>query len=434
MQNYKDNHTVFNHLEESFGSVDAKNNFTFKSPFALSPIEKTILQAIRKKTTLSKKEISEITGFSRTTVSNSVNSLIEKETILQAGLSTSSGGRPSTIYKLNDKKGLLLGVDIGATSLDLLGTTLSGKRLFRHSEHAVIGDGPDLILRRICDLLHDLLEIKNITDNILGIGIGVPGPVDFNSGMVVSPPIMPGWDQYPIIEFMSQEFPDTLVVVDNDVNIMAIGEHAIGKAVGIDNFIYVKIGTGIGAGIILNNQIFRGSEGCAGDIGHICVDKNGPICSCGNIGCLESLAGGNAISRIAEKATFEGKSSELLSEKLNKSTGTLSAKDVGQAAQEGDQFSIELIRECGFLIGDVLSSLVNFMNPQMIVLGGGVSNFGGFFLSTIRQTILNRSLPLATKNLEVVFSAIPNDVGVVGAINLVMDIVLTAAMDGHIKK
>jgi predicted NBD/HSP70 family sugar kinase len=239
-------------------------------------------------------------------------------------------------------------------------------------------------------------------------------------GTLVSPPIMPGWDRYPIIETIQQWFPSSNVVVDNDVNVMALGEINQVSGKGIDNLIFVKIGTGIGAGIICEGKIYRGSSGCAGDIGHICVDNSGPLCHCGNKGCLEAIAAGPAIAERSLLAAQAGKSSILMNY-YEMNDHVLRAEDVGNASREGDTLAIEVIRESGQFVGDVLAGLVNFFNPGMIVIGGGVSNLGNLLLSSIRQTVLYRSLPLATRDLLIVFSESGQDAGVVGAINLAMD-------------
>ena len=184
--------------------------------------------------------------------------------------------------------------------------------------------------------------------------------------------------------------------------------------------IFVKIGTGIGAGIICEGKIYRGANGCAGDIGHIGVNKSGSLCPCGNQGCLETVAAGPAIAERASLAAQAGKSPILL-KYYERNGNILGAEDVGKAAREGDALSIEVIRESGEYVGVVLASLVNFYNPEMIVIGGGVSNFGNILLSSVRQTVLHRSLPLATRDLEIVFSEIGPDAGVIGAVNLAMD-------------
>jgi predicted NBD/HSP70 family sugar kinase len=169
------------------------------------------------------------------------------------------------------------------------------------------------VLGRACSVLENLLKENSLSgEQMDGIGIGVPGPVDFAAGTVVSPPIMPGWDCYPIIQTVQEWFPTANVVVDNDVNVMALGEINQGSGKGVQNLIFVKIGTGIGAGIICKGKIYRGSNGCAGDIGHIGVDKSGPLCHCGNRGCLEALASGPAIAERSLAAAQAGHSPILL--------------------------------------------------------------------------------------------------------------------------
>jgi len=270
----------------------------------------------------------------------------------------------------------------------------------------------------VCTLLEKLLLKQNLSiGKVKGIGIGVPGPVDFSVGALVSPPIMPGWDGYPIIQTVQQWFPSANVVVDNDVNVMALGEINQGAGQGVDNLIFIKIGTGIGAGIVCEGKIYRGFRGCAGDIGHIGVDKFGPLCHCGNKGCLETVAAGPAIAERALVAAQAGKSSILIKH-YERNGMVLRAEDVGNAAREGDATAIEVIRESGQYIGDVLASLVNFYDPEMIVIGGGVSNLGNLLLSSIRQAVLQRSTPLATRDLQIVFSEIGADAGVHGAVSL----------------
>jgi glucokinase-like ROK family protein len=316
-------------------------------------------------------------------------------------------------------------VDIGATSIDLAIADFSGNIIVRSSETALVREGPIKILGRVCSLLEKMMQENGLnSERILGIGIGIPGPVDFSLGTVVSPPIMPGWDGYPIIQTVQQWFPAANVVIDNDVNVMALGEIHEGAGQGISNLIFVKIGTGIGAGIVCEGKIYRGASGCAGDIGHISVSKSGPACHCGNNGCLEAVAAGPAIAKRSLLAAQAGRSPFLLKQyEINGEK--ITAEDVGIAAREGDALSIEVIRESGQMIGDVLASLVNFYNPEMIIIGGGVSNLGNLLLSSIRQAVLNRSLPLATRNLHVVFSGTGSDAGVIGAVNLAMDYIFT---------
>ena len=391
----------------------------------ITPAEKELIDLIRKFGGFSKSDLVSYTDHSRTKITSSVNSLINKKIIIENQGSEYSGGRRSKTFGLNSSLGCVAGVDIGATGIDLAVADLSQRILARASEDVPVREGPVKILGKVCELLENLLhETAYDPGKILGIGIGIPGPVDFINGTVVSPPIMPGWDRYPIIQTVQKHFPAANVVIDNDVNVMALGEINQGVGKGVNNLIFVKIGIGIGAGIICQTRIYRGANGCAGDIGHISIDNNGPLCHCGNNGCLEALAGGPAIAERSLTAAKSGKSA-ILQKYFEKNGGKLTAEDVGNAAREGDPASIEIVRESGQMVGDVLASLVNFYNPDMIVIGGGVSNLGNLLLSSIRQAVLSRSLPLATRNLDIVFSGIGEDAGVIGAAQLAMDYVFT---------
>jgi glucokinase-like ROK family protein len=387
--------------------------------------EKRLVDLVRQYGECTKGDLAAYTDYSRTKVTSCIDSLLEKKILVANKDTEYSGGRRSKTFRLNDKLGLVAGIDIGATSIDLAIAHFSGTVIARHAEAASVKDGPIKILGRACALLESMLTENGLSpEKIYGIGIGVPGPVDFSVGTLVSPPIMPGWDCYPVIQTVQQWFPSANVVVDNDVNVMALGEMSQGAARAVDNLIFVKIGTGIGAGIICDGKIYRGSNGCAGDIGHICVNKSGPLCHCGNKGCLETIAGGPAIAERSLLAAQAGQSPILL-EHYERNGGVLRAEDVGEAAREGDALAIEVIRESGQLVGDVLATLVNFYNPDMIVIGGGVSNLGNLLLSSIRQAVFSRSLPLATRNLQIVFSEIGADAGIFGAVNLALNYVFT---------
>ena len=209
-------------------------------------------------------------------------------------------------------------------------------------------------------------------------------------------------------------------MVDNDVNIMAIGERHGGVAHSVDDFLFIKIGTGIGCGIYLHGEVYRGTDGCAGDIGHIQVDPNGPMCSCGNVGCLEAVFSGAALAREATVAA-RTEVSPALAERFA-ARGVVTALDVAQGAIEGDVSCIQLIRDGGRRVGSVLAGLVSFTNPSMIVIGGGLAQLGHILLAEIRSVVYRRSLPLATGNLPVVLSELGPRAGVAGAAVLASDL------------
>ena len=206
-------------------------------------------------------------------------------------------------------------------------------------------------------------------------------------------------------------------MLDNDVNLLAVGEQHAGVAKGAQDFLFVKIGTGIGCGIVIDGELYRGVNGCAGDIGHIRVEDFGPTCACGNTGCLEAFSGGAALARDAATAARSGRSpalAALLGEK-----GELTAADVGIAVSQGDAQAVQLIRESGRHIGQVLAGLVSFFNPGLIVIGGRVTGLGHALLAEIRGVTYRRSLPLATGNLPIVLSELGDEGGVIGAARMI---------------
>jgi glucokinase-like ROK family protein len=383
--------------------------------------EAQVLDALRRRAAISRTDISRVTNWSRPKVTTVVNRLIERGVLMEIGEGDSQGGRRPQLLRLNDRLGYVIGIDIGATSMDLALADLNARVLLRDRGPADVREEPAMLLGEVKRRLSDMLRKEGVRpEQILGIGVGVPGPVDFARGTLVAPPLMPAWGNYPIRGFFQGLFPNAFVSVDNDVNMMALGELRAGAGHGIDNFLFVKIGTGIGAGIICHGLVHRGSAGSAGDIGHISVDRNGPTCHCGNIGCLEIMAAGPAIAGRAAEAARKG-SSAILARKLKANGGQLRSEDVGLAAREGDRTAIEIIQSSGQMIGDVLAGLVNFFNPSLILIGGGVANIGNQLLASIRQEVLRRSTALATRELTISYSPMGAEAGVTGAIHLALD-------------
>jgi glucokinase-like ROK family protein len=374
---------------------------------------------------VSRGQLTEALDSSRAKISTEVGRLMETGLLAEEGFAESEGGRRSSLLHIPRSAGLIAAIDLGATSIDVALTTLGSEILAHRSEPADIKDGPKPILRRVKMLLSELLEEQAAEPkDVLAIGIGVPGPVEQAAGVLRSPPIMPGWDRFPLRSAFAGEYAAP-VFVDNDVNIMALGEHWGGVGRGVDNLLFVKAGTGIGGGIVADGRIYRGAQGSAGDIGHISIDPSGPVCTCGNLGCLEAMAAAPAIVLEAERRAREKLSPALAA--VLEERGELTAKDVGEVAGIGDYEALSIIRRSGRLIGRVLATLVSVLNPSLIVIGGGVSQIGHSFLAEIRSTIYQRSLPLATRNLPIVLSELENDAGVVGASVLAAEGVLAYA-------
>jgi glucokinase-like ROK family protein len=379
----------------------------------------TVLDYVRSHGQATRAALVHTTGLSRAVVTQRVADLIAYGVLADGDLGPSTGGRAPRLVRFRADAGHLLVADLGATSVDVAIADLAGTILAHLEEPCDIAAGPETVLTRVEELFAKALaDVGQPPGSLWGIGIGVPGPVEFDSGLPVAPPIMPGWDRYPVRErFAKYEVPTW---VDNDVNVMALGECRAGIARGHDNVVFVKIGTGIGAGIIVNGRLHRGAQGCAGDVGHMQVtDDPAVMCRCGNVGCLEAIAGGGALGRDAESAARDGQSrflGTLLEEK-----DALEARDVASGAAHGDPTCVELVTNAGRLVGHMLASVVNFFNPSLIVLGGGVAGAGDLLLATIRETVYRRSLPLATRELVVKRSALGNRAGVVGAAAIVTD-------------
>jgi glucokinase-like ROK family protein len=386
------------------------------------PLHLRLLRLLRDHGTISRAELADRLEIPRPRLLGELDRLVALGYVAEAGMAASRGGRRSTLVELNP--GLrFAAVDLGASSVDVEVTNGRLEPIAAYTENSDIRSGPKAILQRVNELLAKA-KVDGAYEKLDAVGIGVPGPVSFRDGVPVSPPIMPGWDRFPVRELLTREH-GCPAVVDNDVNIMAIGERHGGVAHSVDDFLFVKIGTGIGCGIYLSGDVYRGTDGCAGDIGHIQVDSHGPMCTCGNVGCLEALFSGAALAKDATLAARNG-ASPALAERLA-ANGSVTARDVAEAASEGDVTCIRLIRDGGRRVGGVLAGLVSFANPSMIVIGGGLAHLGHILLAEIRSVVYRRSLPLATGNLPVVLSELGPRAGVTGAGVLASDVAFEQA-------
>lgn len=374
-----------------------------------------VLRLLRDEGSTSRAQLGELAGMTRSKLEAEVARLIQVGLIQEGGKAASRGGRRSTMVELSPFLHFG-GVDLGASSMRVAVMNAELQVKAHVAESVDLRRGPELVLGRATELIEKLA--RDLGVQLAGIGVGVPGPVRFREGMPVSPPIMPGWNEYPVRDIIARRF-GCPVLVDNDVNVMAVGEHWGGVAKSVENYLFVKIGTGIGCGILIRGEVYRGIDGCAGDIGHINVDPDGPVCACGNSGCLEAMFGGAALVRDALAAARAGRS-EALAERLARKS-EITAEDVGQCAAEGDAVAVGLIRDGGQRVGLVLAGLVSFFNPSMIVIGGGLAGLGHVLLAEIRGVVYRRSLPLATGNLPIVLSELGSSAGVVGAAVMISD-------------
>jgi len=362
-------------------------------------------------------------GFSKSKANSLIAGLVEQGLLAEAGLQRSSGGRRPENLQLHGGLGALVGVDIGATSLEVAVLAPDLAVLAHHAEPADVREGPGVVLARVRVLVRELLARAGFdAGQVIGIGIGVPGPVNFEIGQLVNPPLMPAWDSFSIRDYLREDYAAP-VFVDNDVNLMALGELWRLKR-SLSNFLVIKVGTGIGCGIVCHGEVYRGAAGSAGDVGHICVDQEGPRCHCGNLGCVEAMAAGPAITRMAVQAAEAGESAALA--ECLRTQGRIEAVDVGQASRAGDAAANAIVQRAGSLIGQMLASIVNFFNPSHVFIGGGITRIGPLFLAAVRQSVYQRSLALSTRHLEIQYTPLGAQAGLIGAGVLAMQETLKA--------
>lgn len=371
-----------------------------------------ILDLLRSGKVLTKTEIAAHTGFSRSTVNQRIDGLLEAGLVIPSG-AESTKGRPAGSFAFNRTGGHFLVADIGATAMRIGLCDLTGAILNEIELRIDVTDGPAVVLGLVRNEFSSVLAQDGAgPETVHGVGISVPGPVDTETGQVVHPPIMTGWDRFDIPGWFGSEY-DCPVLVDKDANAMAFGEQQTTYPK-VQHLLMVKIGTGIGSGLISDGRLHRGADGAAGDIGHNYVPKpagvvNEPECRCGNAGCLEAYAGGWALLR------------DLQAQGLDVST----VDDAVRLLRSGETTAVRLARTAGRLLGEAIAVTVNLFNPQVVVIGGQLAAAEDYYFAGIREAVYRRSLPLATRRIEIVGATRGNQAGVIGMALLVAQTVFT---------
>ncbi|MFJ6984344.1 MULTISPECIES: ROK family protein [unclassified Streptomyces] len=350
--------------------------------------------------------LQQATGLSRATVGQRLDRLFRAGWLREGAggpVDSPLGGRPSITLEFDDAHAVVLAADLDTRHARAAVLTLTGEILAEHSGPAVLEDGPDAVLGELGAWFADLLEkAGHRADEVCGIGLAVPGPVDSETGRVVQPPIMPGWDGYDIRGRLARAFTERTgvpgavpVLVDNDANLMAYGEQRTAHP-DCTAFVLVKVSTGIGAGVVVDGAIFRGVDGGAGDIGHIRIGSDA-LCRCGSYGCLAAVASGGAVARrLAESGV-----------------PAASGSDVRDLLAAGHPGAAALAREAGRQVGDVLATVVTLLNPGVLMIAGDLA--GTPFVTGVRELLYQRALPRSTARLEVVTSHLGERAGLIGA-------------------
>jgi glucokinase-like ROK family protein len=381
----------------------------------------TVLDLVRFRGVTTRPELSRRSGLGRTVVADRVAQLLASGLLSEGPHAPSTGGRPARALKFRAEAGNILVTEVGATSLKAGIADLAGTVLTCCEEPCDITAGPDPVLRRAEELIDDMLAKRSPQDApIWGVGIGLAGPVEYSVGRPVAQPGRPGWVGYPVRDRLARRY-DVPVWVDNDTNLMALGELRLGVARGERDVVFIKIGTGIGIGLISGGHLHRGAHGVAGEAHVTVVDDDSVICRCGNAGCVDALAAGAALGRLATNAARDGRSLFLARLLAESDSDVLEASDLGNAALYGDTFAAEVFGQTGQHIGSMLATLVNFFNPSLVVIGGDVASVGDLLLASIRETVYRRALPLATRDLRIVPSTLAGMSGLHGAAFVVID-------------
>jgi glucokinase-like ROK family protein len=386
-----------------------------------------VLNYIREHGPLARVMLAQRLGLSRTTVSSIVDALLREGLVREGHLldATPRGGRRAILVHFNTDAGRILGLDVGRTHLKMILTNLAPEIVAERALPFDTERGPEECLRLLVSEVRRFLSEQGVGwEMLLGIGLGIPGPLSPDLRRLSSPPHMPGWDNLDLWQRLQAEFPCPLYI-DNDANMGALGESRCGAGRGVGQMAYIKVGTGIGGGLIIDGRIYRGHTGSAGELGHLSIDENGPPCVCGNRGCLETLAGARAIVADACRG-------ESLQRKLTAQTGPLPAPalaarssvdiaDVIEAARQGDAASQAALERAGERLGLALAGLVNLLNPAVIVLDGGVARAGELLLAPLRRVAASVSLPAAWKGTQIVPSALEGNAIALGAVLTVLD-------------
>ncbi|WP_374311303.1 ROK family protein [Microbacterium sp.] len=367
-----------------------------------------VLELIRDRGPLTRGDVLDMTGLSRMTVSTRIDALLDAGLIVEKGIERVTGGRPSKRLEFNTSHAAVVAASVDTTHTTVALTDLAGRVLAEERVDVAVADGPDHTLNALAERAKALLTSTPGVERVAAIGISVPGPVDPDTGRPSQPPIMPGWDAYPIAEHLGDAL-GVPVLVANDADAAALGEQRVAHP-GSRSLCFIKVSSGIGTGIVIGGQVYRGTDGGAGDIGHVKIaGYDDLVCQCGAHGCLAAVASGRA---VATALTALGKPA---------ASGT----DVGAYLAAGDTDAARLTQEAGRVIGEVVATMVSLLNPAEVVLGGRMASAP--LLTGVRETLYPRSLPRATRHLTVSLSTLGAQAATVGLAALVVDREYSAA-------
>jgi len=390
--------------------------------------EIAILNTIREYGPISRVKIAKSLKLSSATITKYINGLIQAGIVKEDGWEPSKGGRMPVLLRIAPEAMYAIGVDLGGANLRVVVVNLENNIVAKITKKTNADEGRDKVFRRVIDTIHEAIEHSKIEkEKIKGIGIGISGLIDHQRGVSLYCPNIEGWENVPVKRLVEEEFAVDTSVEDSS-RAMALAEHWSGVARGIDNFIFVNVGVGIGCAIFIHGKLYRGIGGIAGEFGHITIDEAGPRCNCGNYGCLETLASGPAISRRARQAIEEGVVS-LIEKLAEGKLEDITPEIVVEATKRGDKLAFNIMEKTGEYLGIGIADMINIFNPELIVIGAGVSQAGDILLKPLKRTVKARALELSSSMTNIKVSQLGNNGGALGAAIMVLKDIFEPSLD-----
>jgi len=382
-----------------------------------------IMNHLRTNAPISRAALAEATGLNKTTVSSLVNELIERQFVEEIGLTSQNAGRPAVLLKLNPAVGFIVSCEIGVDFIIVICTDFSPKIIWRHQEHIDPAVGQRAILDRSLSIMHQAIEAGYpACGTLLGVAVGVHGLVDQATGTLLFAPNL-GWKDLPIRAILMESFTAP-IFVDNEANIAALGEHYFGAAQGYDEVLYISAtGIGLGGGIVHGGRVFSGVTGVGAEFGHMTMDPEGEICKCGNQGCWETQVSQQALFSHIWKRVDQGEASSL-SQMTGYKRDSLTVPLIVEAARAGDLVAQDALKIIGRHLGIGIASLVNVLNPELVVLGGLLSLAGEFLMPVIENELDQRALRWNREAMKLVLAKHGSDACVMGGVAVVYQAIL----------
>ena len=387
--------------------------------FAMAQMNRSmVFDLIRRKGPISRAEIARTIGLSIPTVMKITEEFSHKQFVQDVGKGESSGGKRPELLELVPDSKYIIGVGVGRSKTNVLMMNLAGEVFIREIMETGGTAVPEVWISRLIQVIENVIRESGLSrKQILGMGIGMPGILDEKSGKVLFSPDFK-WENVDMLTPIRERFKMD-ITIENANRALAMGEYYFGAGVDSRNFLVVNLGHGIGSAIMREGEFYRGSSGSSGEIGHIILEKNGPKCNCGNLGCLEAIASGNAIARDAKIAVLEGNATKIM-ELVNEDINRIEAKTVFEAARLGDRLAIQITERAMQYIGIGLANYINLLDPDLIMLFGGLTNAGDIFLKKVKEVLRERQMKFAGRQVKLVISQMGENGTAVGSASLVL--------------